>query len=189
MIAFEFLSSDKTYAGLLDHEKLFRTKIGRSLKCKSENLLLMSSKLQVKLVPMQMQAFSLPRGQYGKGDSSEWLKELQKPESRLKCVHFLLKNQFQIFSWLVKKGLINSNLNFPLYLMSQRWSVGLTTTSGWFPSSSGPSWCVSLSSPWWPFCSSETAAERDTTASELERWPESSSQHMLHSHTSTTCFT
>lgn len=63
-----FLPPDKTYAGLLDHEKRFRTKIGKSFKCKSEELLLMSSQLQIKLVPMQMQAFSLPKGRYGKGD-------------------------------------------------------------------------------------------------------------------------
>lgn len=78
-----FLSPDKTYAGVLDHEKLFRTTIGKSLKCKSENLLLMSSQLQVKLVPMQMQAFSLPKGRYGKGDCSAWCKELQQPENGL----------------------------------------------------------------------------------------------------------
>lgn len=66
-----FLSPDKTYTGVLDHEKKFRTKIGKSLKCNSENLLLMSSQLKVKLVPLQMQAFSLPKGQYGKGDCSE----------------------------------------------------------------------------------------------------------------------
>ncbi|XP_075901700.1 lysosome-associated membrane glycoprotein 3 [Nelusetta ayraudi] len=58
--------SNKTYAGLLDHEKLFRTENGKSFKCKSDNLLLMSSQLQVKLVPMQMQAFTLPKGQFGK---------------------------------------------------------------------------------------------------------------------------
>ncbi|XP_030290487.1 lysosome-associated membrane glycoprotein 3 isoform X2 [Sparus aurata] len=57
---------NKTYQGLVDHEKLFKTADGRSFKCKSENLLLMSSQLQIKLVPVQMQAFTLSRGQYGK---------------------------------------------------------------------------------------------------------------------------
>lgn len=66
-----FLSPDQTYVGLLDHEKLFRTGNGKSFKCKSANLLLMSSQLQVKLDLMQMQAFTLPKGQFGKGDCSE----------------------------------------------------------------------------------------------------------------------
>ncbi|KAM8744876.1 lysosome-associated membrane glycoprotein 3 isoform 2-T2 [Acanthopagrus schlegelii] len=58
--------SNKTYSGLVDHEKLFKTVDGRSFKCNSEKLLLMSSQLQIKLVPVQMQAFTLSRGQYGK---------------------------------------------------------------------------------------------------------------------------
>ncbi|XP_073333027.1 lysosome-associated membrane glycoprotein 3 isoform X2 [Pagrus major] len=58
--------SNKTYSGLVDHEKLFKTADGQSFKCKSENLLLMSSQLQIKLVPVQIQAFTLSRGQYGK---------------------------------------------------------------------------------------------------------------------------
>ncbi|XP_068176341.1 lysosome-associated membrane glycoprotein 3 isoform X2 [Antennarius striatus] len=57
--------ANKTYSGLMTREKLFETPIGRSFKCKSENLLWISSELQVKLVPLQMQAFSLPIGEYG----------------------------------------------------------------------------------------------------------------------------
>ncbi|XP_035509772.1 lysosome-associated membrane glycoprotein 3 [Morone saxatilis] len=58
--------ANKTYSGLLDHEKLFATADGQSFNCKSENLLLTSSQLRIKLVPLQMQAFTLPKGQYGK---------------------------------------------------------------------------------------------------------------------------
>ncbi|CAI5637096.1 unnamed protein product [Oreochromis niloticus] len=58
--------SNKTYKGVLAHEKLFKTANGRSFTCKSENLLLMSSELKIKLVPVKMQAFDLSHGQYGK---------------------------------------------------------------------------------------------------------------------------
>ncbi|XP_039985375.1 lysosome-associated membrane glycoprotein 3 isoform X2 [Xiphias gladius] len=57
--------ANKTYSGLLDHEKLFKTADGQSFNCKSENLLLMSSELKIKLVPLHMQAFTLPDGRYG----------------------------------------------------------------------------------------------------------------------------
>ncbi|KAM4549248.1 lysosome-associated membrane glycoprotein 3 [Odontesthes bonariensis] len=57
---------NKTYSGLLDHESLFKTANGQSFKCKSEYLLLASSELRIKLVPLQIQAFSVPKGQYGK---------------------------------------------------------------------------------------------------------------------------
>ncbi|XP_028260577.1 lysosome-associated membrane glycoprotein 3 [Parambassis ranga] len=58
--------ANKSYLGLLAHEKLFRTTNGQSFNCKSESLLLLSSQLSIKLVPLQMQAFSLRKGQYGK---------------------------------------------------------------------------------------------------------------------------
>lgn len=116
------LSPDKTYAGLLDHEKMFRTKNGKSFKCKSDNLLLMSSQLQVKLVPMQMQAFTLPNGRFGKGDCGEWWMEL--PETCLMFAHvFLLKRQPPL-SVPLTFSLSSCNP------VSQRWSAGLTTTSG-----------------------------------------------------------
>ncbi|XP_071342501.1 lysosome-associated membrane glycoprotein 3 [Trachinotus anak] len=57
--------ANKTYSGMLDHVKLFATDDGQSFRCKSENLLLMSSELMIKLVPLQMQAFTLPDGHYG----------------------------------------------------------------------------------------------------------------------------
>lgn len=62
-----FPPPDRTYSGLVAHDKMFKTANGKSFKCKSENQLLMSSLLQVKLVPLQIQAFSLDKGQYGKG--------------------------------------------------------------------------------------------------------------------------
>nr|XP_046247337.1 lysosome-associated membrane glycoprotein 3 [Scatophagus argus] len=57
---------NKTYSGLLDHDKLFKAAEGQSFTCKSESLFLMSSELRIKLVPLKMQAFTLPKGQYGK---------------------------------------------------------------------------------------------------------------------------
>ncbi|XP_040895499.1 lysosome-associated membrane glycoprotein 3 [Toxotes jaculatrix] len=57
--------SNKTYSGLMDHKKLFKTANGQSFSCKSENLLSMSTELKIKLVPLQMQAFTLPNGKYG----------------------------------------------------------------------------------------------------------------------------
>lgn len=62
-----FSHPDKTYSGLVANDKLFKTANGRSFTCKSENRLLMSSLLQVKLVPLQLQAFALDNGKYGKG--------------------------------------------------------------------------------------------------------------------------
>lgn len=58
--------ANKSYSGLLDNDKLFQTANGHSFTCKSENLLLMSSELSVKLVPLKMQAFTLPNGHFGK---------------------------------------------------------------------------------------------------------------------------
>ncbi|XP_042340027.1 lysosome-associated membrane glycoprotein 3 [Plectropomus leopardus] len=57
--------ANKTYSGLLADDKLFTAAIGQSFRCKSENLLEMSSELKIKLVPLQMQAFTLPEGRYG----------------------------------------------------------------------------------------------------------------------------
>ncbi|XP_029002670.1 lysosome-associated membrane glycoprotein 3 [Betta splendens] len=57
---------NQTYSGLLDHQRLFTTKKGQSFTCQSENELSLSPQLKVKLVPLQMQAFSLPDGQFGK---------------------------------------------------------------------------------------------------------------------------
>ncbi|XP_033477407.1 lysosome-associated membrane glycoprotein 3 isoform X1 [Epinephelus lanceolatus] len=57
--------ANKTYSGSSAHDKLFTAAIGQSFKCKSENLILMSSELKIKLVPLQIQAFTLPEGQYG----------------------------------------------------------------------------------------------------------------------------
>ncbi|KAF3690605.1 Lysosome-associated membrane glycoprotein 3 [Channa argus] len=56
---------NETYSGLLDHQKLFTAEDGSSFGCRSENLLRVSSQLKIKLVPLQMQAFTLPSGQFG----------------------------------------------------------------------------------------------------------------------------
>ncbi|XP_029285979.1 lysosome-associated membrane glycoprotein 3 isoform X2 [Cottoperca gobio] len=57
--------ANKTYSGLLADQQLFAAAKGQSYYCKSENLLLTSPELRIKLVPLQMQAFTLPRGHYG----------------------------------------------------------------------------------------------------------------------------
>ena len=66
-----FHPPDKTFSGVLDHDKLFKSKNGQSFSCKSESLLLMSSELNIKLVPLQFQAFTLPNGRYGKGERAD----------------------------------------------------------------------------------------------------------------------
>uniref|UniRef100_UPI0037E96E0D lysosome-associated membrane glycoprotein 3 n=1 Tax=Semicossyphus pulcher TaxID=241346 RepID=UPI0037E96E0D len=58
--------ANKTYSGMMAHEKMFQTATGQSYKCVSANLLLMSTQLKVKLVPLQMQAFTLQKGTFGK---------------------------------------------------------------------------------------------------------------------------
>ncbi|XP_070816202.1 lysosome-associated membrane glycoprotein 3 [Chaetodon trifascialis] len=57
--------ANKTYSGLVAHRKLFTAANGQSFKCKSESMFVMSPELQIKLVPLQVQAFTLPKGQYG----------------------------------------------------------------------------------------------------------------------------
>ncbi|XP_061540139.1 lysosome-associated membrane glycoprotein 3 [Phycodurus eques] len=60
--------ANKTYLGLVSHDKLFAASYGRSFRCKSGNVLLPSSEMSIKLVPLQMQAFSMPNGQYGEAE-------------------------------------------------------------------------------------------------------------------------
>ncbi|MED6251192.1 hypothetical protein ATANTOWER_024994 [Ataeniobius toweri] len=59
---------NKMYSGFLSHKMLFRTADDQSFKCTSESLLSVSSELRIKLVPLQMQAFGVPNGQFGKED-------------------------------------------------------------------------------------------------------------------------
>ncbi|XP_074493084.1 lysosome-associated membrane glycoprotein 3 isoform X1 [Sebastes fasciatus] len=58
--------ANKTYSGLVAHDKLFVAPDDQSFMCKSEKVLVMSSELRIKLVPLQVQAFTLPNGRYGK---------------------------------------------------------------------------------------------------------------------------
>ncbi|XP_051803587.1 lysosome-associated membrane glycoprotein 3 [Acanthochromis polyacanthus] len=60
-----FFQTDQTYSGSMTHKKLFTAADSQSFKCISGNLLLMSTELKIKLVPLQMQAFSVPKGGYG----------------------------------------------------------------------------------------------------------------------------
>uniref|UniRef100_A0A8C6P9R2 Lysosome-associated membrane glycoprotein 2-like luminal domain-containing protein n=1 Tax=Nothobranchius furzeri TaxID=105023 RepID=A0A8C6P9R2_NOTFU len=60
--------NNKSYSGSVAHEKLFKTLDGHSFKCKSATLLLVSSKLKIKLDSLQMQAFGVPNGLYGEED-------------------------------------------------------------------------------------------------------------------------
>ncbi|XP_008292885.1 lysosome-associated membrane glycoprotein 1 isoform X2 [Stegastes partitus] len=57
--------ANKTYSGVITHKKLFTAANSQSFKCKSGKLLLMSSELKIRLVPLQMQAFSVPNRDYG----------------------------------------------------------------------------------------------------------------------------
>lgn len=66
-------SPDKTYSGSLAHEKLFAAGDGQSFHCRHEQVLRVSSELRIKLLPLQVQAFTLPEGQYGAGDGVDHL--------------------------------------------------------------------------------------------------------------------
>ncbi|KAG9266910.1 lysosome-associated membrane glycoprotein 3 [Astyanax mexicanus] len=57
----------KTYSGVMDHEKLFSVNSNQSFTCKSGTYLILSESLRIKLVPLQIQAFNLPTGTFGKG--------------------------------------------------------------------------------------------------------------------------
>ncbi|XP_017275921.2 lysosome-associated membrane glycoprotein 3 [Kryptolebias marmoratus] len=56
----------RNYSGSMTHKELFKTANNQSFRCQSDYLLMVSSELRIKLVPLQMQAFSIPSGQYGK---------------------------------------------------------------------------------------------------------------------------
>ncbi|XP_043087892.1 lysosome-associated membrane glycoprotein 3 [Puntigrus tetrazona] len=57
---------NKTYVGVVSHDKLFKAKSGLSFKCKSQTTLIMASYFKIKLVPLQIQAFDLANGAFGK---------------------------------------------------------------------------------------------------------------------------
>ncbi|XP_060796477.1 lysosome-associated membrane glycoprotein 3 isoform X2 [Neoarius graeffei] len=56
----------KSYPGIMDHEKLFKTNKGQSFKCQSKTSLILADNLAIKLIPMQVQAFNLSKGSFGK---------------------------------------------------------------------------------------------------------------------------
>ncbi|XP_021329231.2 lysosome-associated membrane glycoprotein 3 [Danio rerio] len=56
----------KIYVGLVDNEKLFKAKNGLSFNCKSETMLILADYFRLKLVPLQIQAFDLVNGAFGK---------------------------------------------------------------------------------------------------------------------------
>ncbi|XP_059197932.1 lysosome-associated membrane glycoprotein 3 [Centropristis striata] len=57
--------ANKTYSGFLANDKLFTAADGQSFKCRSKTVLPMSPELKIKLVPLQIQAFTLRKGRYG----------------------------------------------------------------------------------------------------------------------------
>ncbi|KAM4629112.1 lysosome-associated membrane glycoprotein 2 [Polymixia lowei] len=57
--------TSKMYPGVLANDKLFRAPYGRSFKCDSQSVFVMAEDLRIKLVPLQIQAFTVPEGQYG----------------------------------------------------------------------------------------------------------------------------
>ncbi|XP_059399481.1 lysosome-associated membrane glycoprotein 3-like isoform X2 [Carassius carassius] len=57
---------DKTYVGVINNDKLFKAKNGLSFQCKSQMTLILASSFRVKLVPLQIQAFDLDNGAFGK---------------------------------------------------------------------------------------------------------------------------
>uniref|UniRef100_A0A8C8HGD6 Methylcrotonoyl-CoA carboxylase subunit alpha, mitochondrial n=1 Tax=Oncorhynchus tshawytscha TaxID=74940 RepID=A0A8C8HGD6_ONCTS len=57
----------ENYSGVIEHEKLFPTAAGRSLKCYSQTEFHLSENLRVKIVSLQFQAFKLTNGNFGEG--------------------------------------------------------------------------------------------------------------------------
>ncbi|XP_053368524.1 lysosome-associated membrane glycoprotein 3 isoform X1 [Clarias gariepinus] len=55
----------KSYPGILDHDKLFKTTKGKSFKCQSKTQLYLSEDLTIKLMSLQVQAFDMPSGTFG----------------------------------------------------------------------------------------------------------------------------
>ncbi|XP_053491607.1 lysosome-associated membrane glycoprotein 3 isoform X2 [Ictalurus furcatus] len=55
----------KSYPGILDHEKLFETTKVKSFKCQSQTTLKLAENLMIKLIPLKIQAFDLPKGTFG----------------------------------------------------------------------------------------------------------------------------
>ncbi|KAM9461921.1 lysosome-associated membrane glycoprotein 3-like [Clarias gariepinus] len=56
---------NKSYPGILDHDKLFKTTKGKSFKCQSKTQLYLSEDLTIKLISLQVQAFDMPSGTFG----------------------------------------------------------------------------------------------------------------------------
>ncbi|XP_072516641.1 lysosome-associated membrane glycoprotein 3 [Salminus brasiliensis] len=56
----------KSYPGIMDHEKLFSAKNGQSFMCKSDTSLILADSFRIKFIPLQIQAFDLPSGSFGK---------------------------------------------------------------------------------------------------------------------------
>uniref|UniRef100_A0A3Q3A6X6 Lysosome-associated membrane glycoprotein 2-like luminal domain-containing protein n=1 Tax=Kryptolebias marmoratus TaxID=37003 RepID=A0A3Q3A6X6_KRYMA len=65
-LSYFFSLTERNYSGSMTHKELFKTANNQSFRCQSDYLLMVSSELRIKLVPLQMQAFSIPSGQYGK---------------------------------------------------------------------------------------------------------------------------
>ncbi|XP_029906295.1 lysosome-associated membrane glycoprotein 3 [Myripristis murdjan] len=58
--------ASKVYPGVLDNNKLFKAADGRSFKCSSPSEFAMAKQLKIKLLTVQIQAFTLPKGKFGK---------------------------------------------------------------------------------------------------------------------------
>ncbi|CAL8256614.1 unnamed protein product [Merluccius merluccius] len=57
--------SSKTYLGELTNTSLFVAPYGQSYRCTAQSAFVLTQELQVKLVPLQTQAFKVPDGGYG----------------------------------------------------------------------------------------------------------------------------
>ncbi|KAM6938270.1 lysosome-associated membrane glycoprotein 3 isoform 2-T2 [Lycodopsis pacificus] len=97
--------ANKSYSGSLAHEKLFAAGNGQSFKCQSEQLLWTSPELRIKLVPLQMQAFTLPNGQYG---------------IEVECQHDFTKRVIPIIVGAIVVGLILIAVLTSLFIKDRR---------------------------------------------------------------------
>lgn len=62
------LFTGKIYSGVLSEDKLFKAAYGQSFRCHAGSEFAMADELRVKLVPLQVQAFTVPVGGYGQGE-------------------------------------------------------------------------------------------------------------------------
>lgn len=101
----------KSYPGIMDHEKLFETTKGQSFKCQSKTQLKMAENLTIKLIPLQIQAFDLPKNTFGKGANILHITYIHSLGFFYHVIHSLINHSFIKYSSLfVYTGMAGINV-------------------------------------------------------------------------------